>query len=200
MSLENGIRVKIHCRTKYGGRLNGTAGTVVYTTGFGSIGVAIDGVTNSRSAHGWYYFTQTQLEKITDEGVTKMEGNYRVALIKFLEGTNTNKTYEYACYDSNLAVNDKVVVKTAHHGFGVGIISGFVDNVGQDITREIVGFADFTAYEARIAARKRRDELRKEMAKKAAQMQEIALYKALAQEDPNMAAMVKEYTELLNGN
>lgn len=197
---ENGIRVKVHCTTKYGGKLNCKVGTVVYNLGYGTVGVSIDGATNSNSDHGWFYFYETQLEILTDEGVTKMEGNYRIALVKFLEGSNTDKAYEYACYNNNLAVNDKVVVKTAHHGFSVGVITGFAENVGQEVTREIVGWVDFKPYEQRIEARKRRDELRKEMAKKAAQMQEIALYKLLAQEDATMSAMVKEYTELLNGN
>ena len=198
--LEKGTRVKVHCTTKYGGRLNCKVGTVVYNAGYGSVGVVFDDTSNKHSDHGWYYFTETQLEIITNEGVNRMEGNYRIALIKFIEGQNTDKAYEYACYDENLIVNDKVVVKSAHHGFGIGVITGFVDNVGQDIIREIVGFADFSAYESRIAARKRRDELRKEMAKRAAQMQEIALYKMLAQEDSAMAELVKEYSGLIDGN
>ena len=197
---EKGIRVKIHCTTKYGGKLNCKIGTVAYNAGYGTIGVAVDDAINRNSNHGWYYFYETQLEIFTDEGVTKMEGNYRIALIRFLEGQNTDKEYPYACYDPLLAVNDKVVVKTAHHGFGVGVITDFIENAGQDITREILVFADFRAYEKRLESLKRRDELRKEMAKKAAQMQEIALYKMLAQDDPTMAEMVKEYTELLNGN
>ena len=127
-----------------------------------------------------------------------MEGNYRIALIKFLDGTNTNKAYEYACYNNNLAVNDKVVVKSAHHGFGVGVITGFAENVGQEITREVVGWVDFKPYETRVEARKRRDELRKEMAKRAAKLQELTLYATLAKEDTEMSELLKEYEELTN--
>lgn len=199
MAVKVGDRVRIKNSVKYGGRVNGLIGTVrsIYLT---SVGVAVDDFYNKQSDYGWYYFTSKQLEKLTDEGVIKMDGNYRIALIKFLDGQNTDKAYEYACYDNLLATNDKVVVKSAHHGYGVGIITDFVENVGQDVIREIICYADFSRYENRIAARKRRDELRKEMAKKAAQMQEIALYKMLAQDDPAMADLVKEYTELLNGN
>lgn len=200
--LEKGIRVKVHCTSKYGGRINCKVGTVVYNAGYGTVGVSIDDEFNYQSERGLYYFTETQLEIFTETKgeQTIMDGNYRVALVKFIEGSNTDRAYEYACYDNNLNVNDTVVVKSANHGFGIAVITNFIENVGQQITREIVCKADFTAYNNRIAARKRRDELRKDMAKRAAQMQEIALYKMLAQEDPAMADMVKEYTELLNGH
>lgn len=179
--------------------LVGLVGTVksIYLN---SIAVKIDDFYNKRSEYGWYYFTSKQLEKLTNERNYKMEGNYRIALINFIEGTNTDRAYEYACYDDTLCVNDNVVVKSANHGFGIGRIGGFVENVGQDVIREIVCRADFTAYNSRIAARKRRDELRKQMAKRAAQMQEVALYKLLASEDKDMADLLREYTELANGN
>lgn len=199
MAIEINDRVKIKYCSNYRGRLTGMTGTVK-SNYFGSIAVAVDDAYNGSSSYGWYYFSSNQLEKITEEGTTKMEGKFRVALVKFIEGTNTDKAYEYACYDSSIEVNDCVVVKSAHHGLGIGVVSNFTENVGQDIIREIVCKADFSAYKARIAARKRRDEIRKQMARRAAQMQEIAMYKLLAAEDAEMATLVKEYSELSDGN
>lgn len=166
----------------------------------GSIAVSVDDFHNKNSEYGWYYFTSTQLEKLAEAKETFMDGKYRVALVKFFDGTNTDKAYEYACYDNSINKNDYVVVKTAHHGFAVAQINDFAENVGQKITREIVCKADFSEYKARLKARKRRDELRKDMSVQAAKMQEIAMYKMLAESDPVMKQMLDEYLELTNGN
>lgn len=197
-AVNNGDRVMVKS-SKYREVKRGCIGTVM-SVYLSNIAVRLDDLTNNGSQYGYYYFNPNQIEKLTYERTkTTMDGNYRIALVKFIEGTNTDKAYEYALYDNDINVNDNVVVKSAHHGLGIGTIVGFAENVGQDVTREIICKADFAAYNARLDARKRRDELRTSMAKRAAQMQEIAVYKVLAEADPDMAAMLKEYMELGNG-
>ena len=195
--MKTGDKVIIR-RSKYKEPLVGLTGTICDYY-MGQCKVLIDGRFNMRSANGVYYFKETYLEQ-TVEGEQKMEGNYRIALIKFLEGSNTDRKYAYACYDKSIAEGDFCVVKSAHHGFGVAKVTEFVLTWPEDITREIVAKVDFSAYESREYARKKRAELKVEMKKRASQLQEIALYSMLAESDPAMQELLKEYQDLSNGN
>lgn len=200
---EYGNRIKVAKRSKYHDVMIGTFGTVrsYYN---GSVTVELDGMFNSRSSRGVYYFTENQIVEINQlnqnfEGETIMEGNYRIALISFLEGSNTDVTYRYACYDESINVNDICVVKSAHHGFGIAKVVGFEDKTDEVITREIICKADFSAYNAREYNRKRKAELKKQMAKLASELQETALFELLANNNSDMEELLKEYKELGNG-
>ena len=126
----------------------------------------------------------------------RLEGNFRIAIINFLEGTNTEKGYEYACYDDDIHENDKVVVRSAHHGFGIGYVSCFIENHGQDVYREIVCKADFSAYNKRVEDRARKAELVKQMKKRSEELKEITLYETLAKADPEMAKLLEDYKSI----
>lgn len=181
----------------YNGRTAGLTGTVRANYD-GSIAVDIDGMTNTRSSYGHFYYKNNQLKKLGGDII--MEGNYNIAHVKFLEGSNTNSIYHYALYEGTEAtIGDICVVKSAHHGFGLARIVDIQPKSNEDITREIICKADFKAYEKRVACRKRKAELMAEMKKRAAAAQEILIYKNLAASDPAMAELLSEYETLVGG-
>lgn len=159
--------------------------------------VKFDHIHNPRSGYDCFYFNHKQLRLY--EGDKVMEGNYCIATIKFLDGTNTDKTYRYAMYPDlvgHVAVGDICVVKSAHHGLGIAQVVSIEPKTDEKITREIICKCDFSAYYTREAMRKRKAELKSKMAERAAKLQEIALYKMMAAEDDSMAALMREFDEL----
>ncbi len=161
-----------------------------------NIAVELYNYKNSNSSKGYFYFKESDL-KLYDKGDDKfMEGNYSIAHVRFLEGTNTEKLYRYALYDNDVGVGDIVVVKSAHHGFGIAQIANIEPKNNEPVTREVICKADFSAYYAREAARKRRAELGTMMRERAAKLQETVLYKMLAKEDTEMQQLISEYETL----
>lgn len=191
-----GDRVKV-LADNYKDRTVGLVGTVrsVYD---GSIAVNLDGLTNTRSSYGCYYYKAKQLEFLKGE-MNIMDGIYRVALVNFLEGSNRTTDYEYACYDDSIREGDTCVVKTAHHGFALAKVRAFAEASTNPVTREIVCHADFSAYNERVERRERSAKLMQEMKKRAAAAQEILIYRQLAAQDPAMAELLKEYEQLNGG-
>ena len=175
----------------------GLTGTVRFNYG-SSIAVNLDDMTNARSGYGCFYYKNNQLKKLGGDII--MEGNYSIAHVKFLEGSNTNSIYHYALYEGTEAtIGDICVAKSAHHGFGLVCIVDIQPKSNEAITREIICKADFKAYEERVACRKRKAELVSEMKKRAAAVQEILIYKNLAASDPAMAELLDEYEKLVGG-
>lgn len=184
--------------TRYKKRLSvGDTGTIrnIYSD---NIAVAIDDKTNISSQYGYFYFERKQLKLISEKETIIMTGNYRIAEVQFLEGNNTNQKYHYACYDPSIIEGDICVVKTAHHGFSLAKVAGFITS-SEELTREIVCKADFSDYNKRVESRKRMAELMDMMNAKAQQLQNTMLFKMLAKEDSDMAAMISEYEQLVNG-
>lgn len=195
-----GDRVEV-ISDNYLGRTVGLVGTV-RSNYMDSIAVNIDDITNTRSSCGCFYYKNNQLKKLGGDII--VEGNYSIAHVKFLEGSNTNSIYHYALYEGTEAtIGDICVVKSAHHGFGLARIVDIQPKSNEVITREIVCKADFSAYEERVACRKRKHkrkaELVSEMKKRAAAVQEILIYKSLAASDPMMAELLSEYEKLVGG-
>ena len=195
--LSIGDRVVVTNRGNYKSISVGDMGTVrnIYSN---SIRVAIDDKVNPASQYGQFYFEPKQLDIINEKETIIMTGNYRIAEVQFLEGTNANHKYSYACYDLSIVEGDICVVKTAHHGLSIAKVVGFIDS-DEELTREIVCRADFTDYNKRVEARKRMAELKDLMNTRAKQLQDVALFKMLAKDDPDMAGMLKEYEQLVNG-
>jgi hypothetical protein len=180
----------------------GTIGTVALNGRMfgGKLAIAFEDISNDRSSYGYFYIAKQNLEIIkesTDMNTTKhtsivrqMDGKYRVAIIHFIEGSNTDRGYEYACYDDNIVPGDYVVVMSAHHGLGIGCVNTFVPNEGQAIFREIICKADFDAYHRRMECRKTKEITLIKMKERAAELQDILIYKALAQSDPVMQQLL----------
>lgn len=190
---KNGDIVEVTNNNKYREVPVGAIGTVrgAYEA---RVTVKFADIHNPRSSYDCFYFNASQLKHY--EGDKIMEGNYRIASVKFLEGTNEDKPYRYALYDDGIVIGDICVVKTAHHGLSIARVVDIEDKTDEKIIREIVCKCDFSAYEAREAARKRMEELKRKMAARAAQLQELALYKMMAAEDASMAELLKEFEGL----
>lgn len=137
---------------------------------------------------------------ITDKGDNEMiTGNYRVAMVKFVQGTNTTSKYSFALFDEYITVDDFVLCDTAH-GYSVGKIVEIInkeDYDGCDVTKEIICFVDFTDFEQRKKNREEAKKLKSEMDKKMKEMQELALYEMMAEKSPELKEMLEQYKGLV---
>lgn len=127
-----------------------------------------------------------------------VNGNYRVATVKFLQGMNTSKEYAFALFDNEVYPNDFVLCDTAN-GYSVARVSGIVHKnewEGATVTKEIICKVDFSEFEARKELRKQKEVLKKQMDKMVADNQELILYQAIAEKNPEMAEMLKAYKAL----
>lgn len=130
--------------------------------------------------------------------MAEVKGNYRVALCKFLQGTNLTRSYAFALFDYNVNEKDYVLCDTTN-GYNVAKVTEIVDKNdynGVTVTKEIVCKVDFTDFLNRIEARKAKEKIKKQMDRLVKQNQELVLYQMLANENPEMAAMLEEYKNL----
>lgn len=158
-------------------------------------------------------YKKRNIQKVTsdfelknNEGDSNMlMGNYEIAKIKFIEGTNTNTEYHYALYDESFIIGDHVVVKSANHGLGLAVITDIIHDscVTQAMRdycnegREIVSKFDISAYELRVEKRKAAKQLKADMNKKMKEMQELAMFEMMAKENPELKEMLDAYKELI---
>jgi hypothetical protein len=136
-----------------------------------------------------------------------MIGKYDVAKIRFLNGSNTYKTYYYALYDDTMcAIGDMVVVKPAHHDMALAILDDVIarneaeqymlDSCNEG--REIVCRIDMTIYNNRKEKREMAAKLKVEMDKKVKEMQELTLFEMMATKSPELKEMLDAYKSLIN--
>ena len=204
------IIVKANSKYTYGNLINET-GTVrrVYP---GNVAVELDTVYNNRSSEGLFYFGEEHLEHIryyeacangecsTEElkgEHMKLDGNYKIAHVDFIDDLSATKVYQYALYEEHAKVGDLALVKArgAHKLVKIVEISDEPSD-GVEITAEIICMVDTSEYGKRIERRRKREELKAQMKARAAQLQELALYEMMAKNDSNMAALMAEYAAL----
>ena len=132
-------------------------------------------------------------------------GYQEVAAVKFIEGTNTTKTYHFALYDHAVDVGDYALVKSRNTygsgSYGVVKVIGIVpasEFSGSDPTAEIISKIDMSAYEVRCEKRKNREALKKQMDKIVEKNQKILVYQTVAENNPEMAALLSAYLETMN--
>ena len=152
------------------------------------------------------YYRNDNLRKTTEEEKEKdkmyITGDFKVAKVKFLSGTNTNTEYEYAMFD-DYQIGTTVIVQSAHHGLGVAKIMDVIDKekaVTKKFEREIVTAIDMTAYEQRKKDRARLKELDSTMKRKAEEINKLAVFEMLAEKDEELKNMLEEYKNLLRDN
>lgn len=200
---KKGQRVVVTGPGHYKGKHIGLAGEVfsVYDT---SVGVRLDDVLNNRSGYGVFYYKPTELihEETTeikeDRNMQKMTNFVNVAEIQFLDEKVAFVTYEYANYDSDLAIGDICVVMSAHHGMGLAEVVDIKESPSADLYREIVCKVNTVEYKARVEQRKKAAELKARMQERAKQLQDIVLYQTLAKEDPEMQELLEAFKALSN--
>lgn len=148
------------------------------------------------------YYQNRNLELYKEnqkENTMEITGDFKVAKVKFLEGSNTNTTYEYALFD-DYDVGTYVVVKSAHHGFGVAKIVEIMSKeqaTTKKFEREIVTTFDMETYETRKKNRSRIQELNSRMDKRFQELNKIALFEMMAEKDPELKNMLNEYKNLM---
>lgn len=156
-----------------------------------------------RLDNGW--FRQYRAESLRllkeNEGGNGMSisGNYNVAFVKFLQGVNTTKEYAFALFekDGSICVGDLVLCDTIN-GYYIARVSRITTQTECDfpVTKEIVCKVDFTNFERRKELRRQKELLKQRMDKMVAENQELILYQAIADKNPEMAEMLADYKAL----
>lgn len=146
--------------------------------------------------------TQNKENKEGANNMAEVTGNYRVAKVKFVQGRNLYKEYAFALFDNNVEVGDKVLCDTAE-GYNVAEVISIVSKeeyVGYTVTKEIICKCDFTEFKNRATVRQQKKELKAQMDKIARADQDLMLYRAIAEKNPDMAFLLKQYCDLNNIN
>lgn len=126
-------------------------------------------------------------------------GNYNVAMVKFVQGTNTVRGYAFALFDNNIEVNDLVLCDTSN-GYSVAKVTEIIpqsEYEGTSVTREIICKLDFTDFETRKENREKAKKLKVEMDKKIKDLQELTLYEMMAEKCPELKDMLDAYKKLV---
>ena len=126
-------------------------------------------------------------------------GNYKIAMVKFVQGTNTTKGYAFALFDDNITVGDLVLCDTSN-GYNVAKVEEIIskaDYEGTTVTKEIICKVDFTDFENRKENRAKAVKLKVDMDKKIKEMQELTLYEMRAEKCPELKEMLDIYKGLV---
>ena len=170
-------------------------GTVIQVTGT-SCYVLMDNTCSRRC----YKFQNLQLiENNQEDQKMAITGDFKVAKVKFLNGTNTYTEYEYAMFD-DYEVGDIVVVASANHGLGIAKISAIITKdqaATKNFEREIVSRVNMETYENRKKNRNRINELKNNMDKRFNELNKIALFELMAEKDDELKNMLEEYKSLI---
>ena len=129
--------------------------------------------------------------------MAKLEGFSKVAVIKF----GGNYPYYFAIYDDGVdyKVGDMVVVS---NGSTPAKIKEIIDvneatsRFNKDITAEIIGRVDTTAYDKRVEQRKEKEKLKKELDKRKKEIQKKLDDEYYASKDETYAEMLRQYENL----
>lgn len=165
--------------------------------------VDMDGVRNSSSATGHFYFKPHELEIVNDEYIkeendmSNITNYFNAVQIKYAGDVNPSR-YIFANFDTTLAVGDTCVVKTPNNPLEVATVVEILEGTDYKTDREIVAKVDMDAHNKRVEARAKAAELKAKMQERAKQLQDVALYKMLAESDPAMMELLNEYQTLTN--
>lgn len=163
------------------------------------VGIRLNNHTNKASAYGVFWFDADKIEIIESEETSTMLKGFKVAGIRFLEGSNTDNIYAYALYDNEIKEDDIVVVQSGHHGLGIAKVACIDEDASPNEVqcgREIIAKVDFTAFNERKEKAAKLAKIKKEMDKKVKELQSIALYEMLADKDPALREMLDEFKAL----
>ena len=224
--IKKGMSVKIS-NDRYPELTDITYGTVVEvnTNWANSVAVAIFNKRNPKSAKGYYYFDTDDVEENNDDInslwprttlTTTPEAIKQYVNLRFgnKEDEEMNKMYikgykiavcdknaKFALYEDDVNVGDHVLVKNKFDGkeIIVTVCEIFKDQEVDDaaLNGEVICKILYAAYEHRQERLRKICKIKKAMAKKRAELNELAVYKALAAQSPEMADMLKELEELL---
>ena len=191
MKFKKGDRVKITNPKFQNYNKLGTITSMTYT----SCWVLMD----SGSARNYKFNNIQLIENNQEDQKMAITGDFKVAKVRFLNGTNTYAEYEYAMFD-DYEVGDTVVVASANHGLGIAKISAIITKdqaATKNFEREIVTKVDMETYEVRKKNRNRVNELKTKMDKRFNELNKIALFEMMAEKDDELKSMLEEYKSLI---
>ena len=147
-------------------------------------------------------FKNENLKLKYEEGKSMaIKGDYHVAMVKFIQGYGLSKEYAFALFNSDtdvIVIDDHVLCDTSN-GYNVGRVTRIIPQSeyhGCAITKEIVCKVDFTKFEKRKEIRKEKETLKKKMDKMVKDNQDLLLYQAIADKNPDMATLLAQYKAL----
>lgn len=187
ISFQVGDRVKVISDCKAKNKL----GTVydIRGNGLGYIGVKLD----NKVKRQFYYWSLILENESEDNGMAKLTGFNKVAVVEMSNGYSGTKDYHFALYDESICVGDKVLV-TGNANGQMWTVKDVIDYnksaITKNITAEVICKVDTSAYDERCANRKKAEELRKQMDKK---RKEIEARK----DDEYYASLDDEYKAML---
>lgn len=133
-----------------------------------------------------------------------LKGYEEVAAVKFIEGSNTTKTYHFALYNREVNVGDLALVKSnnGYYGSNFGVvkvigIDAAAEFAGTAPTAEIICKVNMDDYTKRVEMRKEREALKKKMDKLVKDSQELVVYQTIAAQNPEMAELLAAYSNTL---
>lgn len=207
-SLKVGDKVLIISkRSKYRGCEAIVARTFLYRNQVGVYPIGYEDIyhpAKSKSKYDHYLtLVYDSVQKISDKegenNMAKLTGYKQVAAIK--QGCSI---YYYAIFDDGRAYfpGDKVIVSGAASGT-VHTISEIIDVEEasirmrkKNITAEVIGYVDTSAYDNRVAKRKEAEELKKKMDHIIKEMDENNKYEMYAERNPELKEMLETYKKL----
>ena len=129
--------------------------------------------------------------------MAKLEGFSKVAVIKF----GGNYPYHFAIYDdgTDYQVGDCVVVSANSPNAKIDEIISIEEAAkrsSKNITAEVIGRVDVSAYEKRVEQRKEKEKLKKELDKRKKEIQKKLDDEYYASKDETYAEMLRQYESL----
>lgn len=167
----------------------------------GSIGIKIDGVENDKSEKGIFWLSKNEITKIKEkENKTMNINDYLKKNYNFyitVKPGNKDKT-EVQIYTGELNIGDYVICNNNYSdgALSVRIVKEALDKdelINISITGEIMGVADVSKYFERKDKEKKAAELKKKMIERAKKYQEESFWRMIANEDAEMAELLKDY-------
>lgn len=129
--------------------------------------------------------------------MNKLTGFKKLAVIEL-----GGKDYFFALYDDDIITGNKVLVSGSMSAKfytvkDVVTIEQMKERFNGDITAEVISKVDTSKYDTRLTNRLKAAELRREMDKKIAEMDEMNKYVLYAEKNPELAQMLADYRNLI---
>lgn len=152
-------------------------------------------------------------EKKRQERCEMLEGNYKVALCRFLEtksnepsdwdklvtGQPFGKEYAYAVFPEDEIKPYDYALVIANGSLKIVAIDEIIDKAdwdGTDVTKELICRVDTRPYIGRKECRKQAKKLKNQMDKMVKESQSILLYETLAAHNPELKTILDQYKNL----
>lgn len=193
---------------------------MVIRPGGSSLGVLIDGMRNTGSEYGVFWFTANQLARTKNTETRKEINMKNFNEVAYVEHTGVSKKYAFAIFDKELQLlkeydTDLVIVNPINKNNKVlGRVSSIISleefladpsNKNIKITAQVVGVVDDRAYRSRVAEEerlaemaKKREEIRRKLDEEIERRKTLEFYEKMAKEykDRGLTEMVDELKKL----